>query len=700
MIADVVVVGAGVQGCGVALRLAQAGRRVVVLERAIPGAEASSAAGGILSPGVEAVEPGPFYALCAASLARWEPFAREVERLSGAWVAFRREGTLEVAVDDAHAQVLAARAAKLEKHGLPVEVLDDAALRALEPGVSPAARGALLFRDEASLDPRLLGRALYVAAVRAGAAFVTGQVRRIRTAGGRAAGVDHEAGRIDAGAVVLAAGSWSLQVEGHGLPPGAVRPVRGQIAVLDTRPPLLGRVVFSGRGYVVPRPDGRILCGSTMEEVGFEKAVTAGGLRTVLDIALEIAPALARAPVVETWANFRPASPDGEPILGAGEVPGLFYATGHTRNGILLAPVTADAIAAAVLGGARPARRRAAGRLSAGRPGGAVARGGARADLRGRPAVPDSPELSRILDRLVDRVARGRLLLLVGAGASRWAGLPSWRETVRALADDLVPALRARVPHAHARFEPPAEDAHVPVEALVRIPEVHRFVCGEDRLVARLRALFDTSRVDPAALPLQRVLVRLAEFVPALYTTNFDDLLERTFAWARRPFQAVADAEDLHRWKLDEVDGRFVPRFPIYKLHGTLDRPETLVIGEADFHRRSNLAASPIDLRFCSDAVGRELLLVGYGFADPNVRWIWTKLRDLRVLPVAWFLEIGASSDLELAAFEMDRIVRVDLEADDAERPRELLDFLAALAARCERELGPGRAGAGAPSPP
>jgi glycine oxidase len=166
--------------------------------------------------------------------------------------------------------------------------------------------------------------------------------------------VDHASGRIDAGAVVLAAGAWSLEVEGHGLPRGAVRPVRGQIAVLDTRPPLLSRVVFSGRGYVVPRADGRILCGSTMEEVGFEKAVTAGGLRQVLDIAIEIAPALAAAPVVETWSNFRPSSPDGAPILGAGTVPGLFYATGHTRNGILLLPITADAVSAAILGNAPP----------------------------------------------------------------------------------------------------------------------------------------------------------------------------------------------------------------------------------------------------------------------------------------------------------------------------------------------------------
>lgn len=347
---DVVVIGAGVQGSSVALRLAQAGRTVTVLERAVPGAEASSAAGGILSPGVEALEPGPFYRLCRASLARYRDFVADVERLSGMSTSLRFLGTLEIALDDDHAKILAARAEKLVAHGLPVEVLDDAAARRLEPALSPETRGALFFPDEGSLDPRLLARAAYVAASRAGARFVTGQVRRILVEGGRAVGVEHDSGRIEAGAVVLAAGSWSLQVEGHGLPPGSVRPVRGQIALLDTRPPLLSRVVFSGHGYVVPRPDGRVLSGSTMEEAGFEKAVTAGGLRHVLDVAMGIAPALERAPVVETWSNFRPASPDGEPILGPGTVPGLLYATGHTRNGILLTPVTADALAATVLG--------------------------------------------------------------------------------------------------------------------------------------------------------------------------------------------------------------------------------------------------------------------------------------------------------------------------------------------------------------
>ncbi len=347
---DVVVIGAGVQGCSVALRLAQAGRQVLVLERSIPGAEASSAAGGILSPGVEAEEPGPFYELCAASLALWPAFAAELERLSGMWVGHRGGGTLEVAFDDPTARVLAARAAQLQRHRVEVEVLDGDAARRLEPALDPRVRGGLWFAAESSVDPRLLARALYLAAHRAGARFLGGQVQRILHDGGRAAGVEHQSGRIEAGTVVLAAGSWSALVEGSGLPAGAVRPVRGQIALLDTRPPLLSRVVFSDKGYLVPRADGRVLCGSTMEEVGFERAVTAGGLRGVLDLAIEIAPALAGAPLLETWCNFRPASPDGSPVLGPSTVPGLFYATGHTRNGILLCPVTADAVSAAVLG--------------------------------------------------------------------------------------------------------------------------------------------------------------------------------------------------------------------------------------------------------------------------------------------------------------------------------------------------------------
>jgi hypothetical protein len=316
--------------------------------------------------------------------------------------------------------------------------------------------------------------------------------------------------------------------------------------------------------------------------------------------------------------------------------------------------------------------------------------------------VRAAPDLAAVEERLSARLARGQLLLLVGAGASRWAGLPSWRETVCALAEDLVPALRARVPGARDRFVPPRPHEHVPLETLLRIPEAHRTLLGEGRLEQRLAALFDTSAIDPAQLPLHHALVRLSAFVPAIYTTNFDDLIERTFAWAGRPCQVVAGPDDLRRWRIDEEDGRFTPRFPIYKLHGTLGRPGSLVVGEQDFLRRSNLAANPIDLRFCSDVMGRELLLVGYGLNDPNMRWIWAKLRELEVPPVGWLLEPGSSTDLERVAMERDGVVRVDLDTGAPDRPPELLRLLDALADRCERALAPrhARADGAAATPP
>ncbi|HTP25904.1 MAG TPA: glycine oxidase ThiO [Anaeromyxobacteraceae bacterium] len=346
---DVVVIGAGVEGCAVALRLAQGAARVLVIERGVPGTEASSAAGGILSPGVEAAGPGPFYELGRASLARFPALVREIEQVTELHVGFRSGGTLEVALTDERARLLSTRAAALDRHGMPGLLLGKDALLALEPALSGEARSALYFPDEASIDSPRFARALYLAAHRTGARFLRGEVRRIVHEGDRAVAVEHDGGRLEATAIVLAAGAWSGLVEGSGLPARAVRPVRGQMVLLATHPPLLSRVVFGEKGYLVPRADGRLLCGSTTEEAGFEKAVTAGGLSHILEQAIELVPTLAAAPVVGSWSNFRPASPDGAPVLGRAAARGLFYATGHTRNGILLAPITADAVSAAVL---------------------------------------------------------------------------------------------------------------------------------------------------------------------------------------------------------------------------------------------------------------------------------------------------------------------------------------------------------------
>jgi hypothetical protein len=294
-------------------------------------------------------------------------------------------------------------------------------------------------------------------------------------------------------------------------------------------------------------------------------------------------------------------------------------------------------------------------------------------------------DLDPVLDRLAGRIARGQLVVLVGAGASKWAGLPTWKEAMCTLARDLVPALHAAVPNADARFAPPSPHDPVPVDVFMKIGEAFRRVCGDDRLEERLRSIFDASRIDVRGLPLQALLVRLSDLVPAFYTTNFDDLLERSFAARGKAFQVVAEAKDLEAWQFDRIGDRFVARFPIYKLHGSIDRPGTIVLGESDFQSRQGLASHPIDLRFCSDVVGREVLLVGYSFSDPNVRWLWNKLRELRVLPVAYFLELGTSTDLDVAYFLEKRVHRIDLHARDCDRPRELLDFLGALLERCER---------------
>jgi glycine oxidase len=299
---------------------------------------------------VEAQHGGPLLALAQDSMRRWPAFVAELEGQTGIDLSFRTQGTLRIVFSEADAQKWRADVPRLVSLGVATEWLDGAGLRRLEPAIADAAQGGYLFSGESCVDPKPLARALAIAAAGAGVRFLAGYVARIAVENGRVAGVDHATGRLSAPAVVLAAGSWSALVEGAALPAGAVRPVRGQMVVLETRPPLVSRVVFSPKGYLVPRPDGRILCGSTMEEAGFEKAVTAEGLLRILGMAVETAPRLAAAPYLESWSNFRPATRDGLPVLGPAAVPGLFYATGHHRHGILLAPASADLVAASVLG--------------------------------------------------------------------------------------------------------------------------------------------------------------------------------------------------------------------------------------------------------------------------------------------------------------------------------------------------------------
>src|SRR5207245_1390235 len=213
------------------------------------------------------------------------------------------------------------------------------------PGRAGRERAGLYFPADAQVGPRALMRALQLAAANAGVVFRTGYVRRVVHAGGRVRGVELDSELLDAPAVVLAAGSWSSLVEGTGLPARAVRPVRGQMVALETRPPIARHVLYAGHGYVIVRRDGRVLAGSTDEQVGFEKQVTAGGLHAILSLALGIVPALADAPVTGYWSNFRPFTEDRLPILGPTPISGLYLSTGHFRNGILLSPLSAELIA-------------------------------------------------------------------------------------------------------------------------------------------------------------------------------------------------------------------------------------------------------------------------------------------------------------------------------------------------------------------
>jgi len=222
-----------------------------------------------------------------------------------------------------------------------------------EPALGPAVRSALLFPDDAQVNARSLARAFSQAAAAAGARFLQGRyVRRVCIEGGVATGVELDGETLRAGTVVVAAGSWSGLVEGAGVPPSVVRPARGQLVSIETRPPLFRHVLsVHGRGYLVPRRDGTVIAGSTVEMVGFRKEVTVAGLAEILGLARTLIPGLADAPVIDSWSNFRPFTEDHLPVLGPTAVRGLVLATGHFRNGILLAPITAEAIAELVATG-------------------------------------------------------------------------------------------------------------------------------------------------------------------------------------------------------------------------------------------------------------------------------------------------------------------------------------------------------------
>jgi len=357
---DVIVAGGGVIGLGIAWRAAAAGLRVVVCDDA-PGRAASWAAAGMLAPVTE-VHYGEdaLLALNLDAARRYPGFVAELEELTGLDAGYRRCGTLMVARDADDLAALADLAGFQRRAGLEAERLASRACRELEPRLSPRVRGGILVPGDHQVDNRALVRALLRACERSGVHLLPARVRRVLTGGGRVAGAllaDGE--RLAAGTLVLAAGCWSGGVGGldeAALPP--VRPVKGQLVHLagPAEPPLLRHNLRGLDVYLVPRADGRLVAGATVEERGFDTMVTAGAAHELLRDAIELVPDVAELALTETVAGLRPGSPDNAPLLGPAALDGLVVAAGHYRNGILLTPVTADTIAELLVTGRVPDR--------------------------------------------------------------------------------------------------------------------------------------------------------------------------------------------------------------------------------------------------------------------------------------------------------------------------------------------------------
>jgi len=351
---DVIVVGAGIVGLATARTLAGRSQRVLVVERRRAGAEASSAAAGMLSPQAESAEDSPLLELALKAREYVTALVPSLEAETGMALDYSSRGLIEVAFGEREAASLQERMAWQRSRGLRVDALSADELRRAEPNLSRRASFGLYIAGDHRIDNVRLTRALAASAVARGTALLSGRpaVSLVLEAG-RVQGVRAGSEFHRAPAVVNAAGAWAGLLGGDPAPP-PVEPVRGQIVAFDLAPPALRHVVVSPRGYLVPRGDGRILAGSTSEKAGYDKSVTAAGLRSILDAALEIAPFLSDVRVAETWAGLRPGTPDGLPILGAGGVPGLVHAAGLFRNGILLGPLVGE-IAADLAQGREPA---------------------------------------------------------------------------------------------------------------------------------------------------------------------------------------------------------------------------------------------------------------------------------------------------------------------------------------------------------
>ncbi|MEU4881930.1 glycine oxidase ThiO [Streptomyces althioticus] len=361
--ADVLVVGGGIIGLVTAWRAAQAGLATTVVDPD-PGGGAARVAAGMLAAVTE-LHHGEqtLLGLNLASARRYPDFAAELSDRTGQDLGYRRCGTLAVALDADDRAHLRELHALHERSGLDSQWLTGRECRRLEPMLAPGVRGGLRVDGDHQIDPRRLASALLTACELAGVTLHRAWAERLLVAGDRATGVvTADGGELGAGQVVLAGGSWSGRLAGvpaEVLPP--VRPVKGQVLRLtmpDRPEPFLSRtvraVVRGSHVYLVPRESGELVIGATSEEMGWDTTVTAGGVYELLRDAHDLVPGLTELPLTETLAGLRPGSPDNAPLLGPTRLDGLLLATGHHRNGVLLTPVTGDAMARVLTTGELP----------------------------------------------------------------------------------------------------------------------------------------------------------------------------------------------------------------------------------------------------------------------------------------------------------------------------------------------------------
>lgn len=354
--ADVVIIGGGVIGLTVARALALRGAGdVLLLDRSSLGAESSYAAGGMLAPQAEADGADEFFQLACQSRDLYPAFAAALLSETGTDIELDTTGTLYLALTEKDEKEIQQRFEWQTRAGLTLEKLSGEEARRQEPAIAGIVRGALRFPLDGQVENRRLLTALIAANDQLGVRLITGtSVESVCIQNGRVTGVETASGFVGTRHVVVASGAWtsllsSSETSDTRLPRVGIEPVRGQMLCFAAQPSLVRHVIYSPRGYVVPRSDGRLLAGSTTEHAGFTRQVTASGLHRILSHALEITPALGALPLLDSWAGLRPRAEDDLPVLGPSEIAGLVYATGHYRNGILLAPITGELIAEAIV---------------------------------------------------------------------------------------------------------------------------------------------------------------------------------------------------------------------------------------------------------------------------------------------------------------------------------------------------------------